>query len=64
MSGGEHYSIALEQDAEGWWPGDCKCGWRGGMYPSAEDACDALMDHAYAVGIEDAAAAARGAARG
>lgn len=43
----EHYSVALEADAEGWFPGRCSCGWDGGMFPTAEDACDSLMEHVY-----------------
>jgi hypothetical protein len=51
----EHYSVGFERDDEGWWLGRCHCGWEGGMYPDAEDAADALMDHAYACGVADAA---------
>jgi hypothetical protein len=61
MSGTDHYSMDLAPDEEGWWPGRCKCGWDGGMYPSADDAADALMDHAYTEGAADTADAARGA---
>ncbi len=43
-----HYSIGF-WEFEGWWPAECVCGWDGGVYPSAEDACDALMDHARGV---------------
>lgn len=45
-----HFSVDFERDDEGWWPGRCHCGWNGGMYPDAEDAADALMDHAQDVG--------------
>ena len=54
-----HYSVALEETAEGWFPGRCNCGWDGGDFPTAEDACDALMDHAYGEGAADAADLAR-----
>lgn len=46
-----HYSVEFERDGKGWWPGRCLCGWDGGMYPDAEDAADALMDHAFQVGV-------------
>ena len=46
-----HYSVEFERDGGGWWPGRCQCGWDGGMYPDAEDAADALMDHAFAAGL-------------
>lgn len=56
----DHYSIEFEPNEEGWYEAKCKCGWdAGGVFPDAEDACDALMDHAYAEGIADAAEAAR-----
>jgi hypothetical protein len=47
MSGSEHYSVDLFENDEGWFRGVCVCGWDGGMFPTAEDACDALMGHAY-----------------
>ena len=31
----------------------CRCGWENGPYPDTEDACDALMDHAYEMGRGD-----------
>ena len=46
----EHYSVALEPDEDQWYPGRCSCGYHAGMFPTAEDACDALMDHAYEAG--------------
>jgi hypothetical protein len=45
-----HYSVALEPNDEQWWPGKCNCGYDAGMFPTAEDACDALMEHAFAEG--------------
>lgn len=50
----EHYSVDLTENDEGWYIGVCNCGWGGALYPSAEDACDALMDHAYEAGVLDA----------
>lgn len=50
-----HYSERFEENGEGWWVPRCKCGWKGGSYPDAEDACDALMDHAYDAGLHDGA---------
>lgn len=55
----DHYSIDFERDDEGWWIGRCKCGWEGGWFPDAEDAADALMDHAYTEGVADAVESAR-----
>lgn len=43
----EHYSVELHENEEGWFPGRCSCGWDGGVFPTAEDACDALMEHVY-----------------
>lgn len=43
----EHYSVALKANAEEWFPANCSCGWQGGIFPTAEDACDALMEHVY-----------------
>lgn len=46
-----HVSADFYENDEGWWEPRCCCGWYfGGVVPSAEDACDALMDHAYAAG--------------
>lgn len=50
---GDHYSVELCLNEEGWWHGRCHCGLDLGMFPDAEDACDALMDHAYEVGAAD-----------
>ena len=50
-----HYCIALEPDNEQWWPARCNCGWDGGMFPSAEEACDSLMEHAYTEATREAA---------
>lgn len=55
----DHYCIGLDEPKDGWYIGQCKCGWNGGEYPTADDACDALMDHAYEEGC--AYAVARGA---
>lgn len=52
----QHYSDGLEpEDRDGeaggdWWVARCVCGWSQGVYPTAEDACDALMDHAFDAG--------------
>ncbi len=48
-----HVTIRLEENDEGWWEAICQCNWYGGLFPTAEDAADALMDHAYTEGIED-----------
>lgn len=32
----EHYSVALEANAEEWFPANCSCGWQGGIFPTAE----------------------------
>lgn len=37
-----HFSTEFFEDDDGWWPGRCHCGWDGGMFPTAEDAADAL----------------------
>jgi hypothetical protein len=55
----DHYSVEFEQNDEGWWLGRCHCGADLGFFPDAEDACDALMDHAYEAGAADAAERAR-----
>ena len=49
-----HFTNDLTENAEGWWPAVCECGWQGGMYPSPEDAADGLMQHAYEAGWLDA----------
>lgn len=55
---GEHYSIELgTEDEQGWVLARCACGAALGVFPSDEDACDALMDHAYEAGRADAVAA-------
>lgn len=46
----EHYSVGLEANDEQWFPGRCSCGVDLGMFPTAEDAADALMDHAFSAG--------------
>lgn len=50
-----HYTVDLEPDAEGWFLARCDCGWLAGPFPAAEDAADALMDHAYEQGRSAAA---------
>lgn len=50
----EHYSVELEPDDEQWWPGRCSCGADLGPFPTAEDAADGLMQHAYDAGYADA----------
>lgn len=50
MSG--HYSIDLVSDDAGWWHGKCQCGMDLGAFPEAEDAADALMQHAFDVGFK------------
>jgi len=47
----DHYSLDLAEDDQGWFPGRCNCGADLGIFPTAEDACDALMDHAFDAGI-------------
>jgi hypothetical protein len=43
-----HASDDFYENDEGWWEPRCCCGWYfGAVVPSAEDACDALMDHVY-----------------
>ena len=50
----QHYSEDFEENDEGWWVPKCACGWvYAGVVPSAEDAADALMDHAYWAGQLD-----------
>lgn len=56
MSENEHFSVDFAENAEGWWVPRCMCEWEGGPCPTAEDACDALMDHAYESGVEKEAA--------
>jgi hypothetical protein len=48
-----HYSVEFEENAEGWWQPSCSCGKALGIFPTAEDACDALMQHSYEQGILD-----------
>ena len=54
MSASDHYSIAFFENDEGEWEAYCKCSIGLGFFPSAEDACDALMEHAYIEGVVDA----------
>lgn len=47
-----HASTDFYENDEGWWEPRCCCGWYfGAVVPSAEDACDALMDHVYDVAL-------------
>lgn len=48
-----HMSVSLEPNGDGWYPLVCGCDQNLGVFPSAEDAADALADHAYAVGRQD-----------
>lgn len=51
---GDHASSEFYADADGWWRPRCICGWDfGAPVPSAEDACDALMDHVQDVTVEE-----------
>lgn len=50
----QHFSIDVSPNDEGWFEARCDCGWNGGMFPDAEDLCDALMQHAYEQGWIDA----------
>jgi hypothetical protein len=49
-----HFSVDFERDDEGWWPGRCNCGADLGVFPEAEDATDALMQHAREQGYLEA----------
>ena len=40
-------------DRGGWWEAICDCGAKLGVFPDAEEACDALMQHAYEQGVLD-----------
>lgn len=53
-----HYSTDFFEEG-GWFHGRCFCGWDGGLFPTSEDACDALMDHAYEMGRRGALTACR-----
>lgn len=43
----------MAEDDDGWWKPACCCGKELGIFPTAEDAADALMQHAYEQGILD-----------
>jgi hypothetical protein len=44
----EHYSVGFDTlSDDGFVNARCSCCWDGGRFPTAEDACDALMDHSY-----------------
>lgn len=43
----QHYSVNFEPNERGWIHAECQCGWVFGLCPNAEDAADALMEHAY-----------------
>lgn len=49
----DHVTVDLEPNDEGWYPAVCQCGQSLGIFPAAEDAADALMDHAYKAGLRD-----------
>lgn len=57
MTAVPHFTVAFEESERGWWIPRCSCGAKGEAYPTAEDACDALMEHAYQCGYADASAA-------
>lgn len=49
-----HYSVDFFSDDAGWWSGQCQCGADLGAFPTAEDAADALMEHAFDAGFRAA----------
>lgn len=49
-----HMSTGLHEDDDGFWRAACMCGTALGAFPSAEDACDALMQHAREQGFLEA----------
>lgn len=51
---GLHYTVDFEPDDAEWWPAVCVCGKKLGVFPTAEDACDALMQHARVQGYLEA----------
>jgi len=60
MSDGLHYSVDFAPDDEGWYEGRCNCGATLGLFPTAEDTCDALMQHAREQGYLEAQRDAKG----
>lgn len=52
-----HYIVAFEENEDGWWVPHCNCGFKLSAHPTAEDAADALMWHAYERGYADASKA-------
>jgi hypothetical protein len=46
----DHYSVDFYEEAS-WWEAKCNCGANLGVFPDAETACDALMQHAYEEGV-------------
>jgi len=49
-----HYSVNFEPNDEGWYVPECQCGWTWAPVPDAEDAADALMQHAREQGYLEA----------
>lgn len=49
-----HYSAVFEEDDEGFYEARCNCGRSLGLFPTAEDTTDALMQHAYEEGYASA----------
>lgn len=63
-SGQIHYTKEGSMDAEsGWYEPVCVCGAKFGVFPDAEVAADALMQHAYERGYIDAGNLYRGPRR-
>lgn len=50
----EHVSDEFYENDEGWYEAKCSCGTTLGIFPDPETACDALMEHAYEAGMNDA----------
>lgn len=51
----KHHSIDFYEHAD-WWEATCNCGANLGVFPDAETAADALMQHAYEEGLAAASA--------
>lgn len=49
----QHMSDGFYENDEGWYTARCTCGAKLGVCPDAETAADALMNHAYLVGLSD-----------
>jgi len=54
VSRAEHYSVNFERNEDGWYVPECVCGWKWAAVPDAEDAADALMQHAREQGYLEA----------